>query len=139
MYNFEVNMSHALDGDTSEDFLPSLLSYDVYDEDSEDENTYEPDLFDQYGADVEGSSSSTTVFDDGENFDVFEMSSSIEDNFHGACVDTGAQRSIVGRLQAEAYCEFVCIPFEFKNAKRQNAGFTSLANNGSGELDLSRF
>jgi len=38
--------------------------------------------------------------------------SSASEIFHGAAVDTGAQRSVVGRQQALAYCNEVGVPFK---------------------------
>lgn len=47
-------------------------------------------------------------------FDLFAMRIISKNHFRGACVDTGAQKSVIGIRQAEAYCKKALIPFEPK-------------------------
>jgi hypothetical protein len=38
--------------------------------------------------------------------------------WNGACIDTGAQRTVIGLAQARAYCKFLGIPFALSISKR---------------------
>ena len=62
---------------------------------------------------VNGSDTEEKAVEDGENIFVVNESSVVPDNlpFLGACVDSAAQKTVIGELQAKAYCEFMNIPF----------------------------
>lgn len=51
------------------------------------------------------------IFDDDDIFSV-QTESTILSTFHGVCIDTGAQRSVIGNPQAMAYAEFMGIECE---------------------------
>ena len=54
-----------------------------------------------------------TVFEDEFEEVVIGVSSETSlVQFFGACTDTGTQRSVIGKKQAVAYCEFTSIPFQ---------------------------
>ena len=62
-----------------------------------------------------------TVFEDISSGEVM-INLSHEDSksavFLRACIDTGAQRSVIGRKQARVYCDFSGIPFEVDTASK---------------------
>lgn len=46
-----------------------------------------------------------------------EHSAMTEPEFHGACLDTGAQRSVIGKSQPLAYYRFMGIPLVLSDSK----------------------
>jgi hypothetical protein len=38
--------------------------------------------------------------------------------YNGACIDTGAQRTVIGLAQARTFCKFIGIPFALSISKR---------------------
>ena len=63
-----------------------------------------------------------TVFEDVSSAEVI-VNLSHEDSrsaaFVGACIDTGAQRSVIGRKQALAYCDFSGTPFDVDTVRNR--------------------
>ena len=56
-----------------------------------------------------------TVFEyEGEEVVIGISSETSPAEFLGACIDTGAQRPVIGKKQTVAYCEFTSIPFQLE-------------------------
>lgn len=51
---------------------------------------------------------------------LFSIAQPQESNIKGACVDTGAQRSVIGVHQAKAYCNELNYPFNPKKGGRKH-------------------
>ena len=78
-----------------------------------------------------------TVFEDeGEEVVIRISSETSPVEFLGACIDTGMQRSVIGKKQAGAYCEFTSILFQlesvthppvYKFGERHYKGFGKLS------------
>ena len=65
--------------------------------------------------------------------EVFELRES--DTFLGACIDSAAQKTIIGKGQAQAYCDFSNIPFELRDdTPRRNFGFGTHKHRSIGTL-----
>lgn len=47
--------------------------------------------------------------------DILEALCAIDGEFHGSCVDTAAQRSVIGKLHAQAFCQISRVQFQLKD------------------------
>lgn len=57
--------------------------------------------------------------------------------FEGACIDTGAQRSVIGSAQGHAYCRFMNIPYAIEPPKRlRTFRFADKCYRGLGYLEI---
>ena len=57
--------------------------------------------------------------------------------FLGACIDTGAQKSVIGVEQARAYCQFMNVQYEPERMERwMSFKFGNTRHTGLGELEV---
>lgn len=64
----------------------------------------------------EVSDDEAVVYSKDDSYSILLSICSADDTqFHGACIETGAQRSVIGEQQARAYCSFINLPFELQN------------------------
>lgn len=95
--------------------------YDI--ENDEDGPTTDRQIFESFLAEDVGSSRTGETGDDSSNEEtnkVFIINESWAlpsgGPFHGACLESAAQKTVIGKEQAEAYCDFANIPFAPKPA-----------------------